>query len=144
MQDHVTVVDWLAAGHERIAIKAPDHLAHLEALISALGPNARVIELLRDFDTCMRSYSRLVVAARSGFSDSVDGGSILREVRETWSGAVGRFQQTVSSAEWNTPTLQIPFQELTGHPLKTLATIYQFMGWGTPSQDEQSVVQASC
>ncbi len=62
---------WLQAAHpeKTLVMKAPDHMLDLDLLLKAV-PNARVIQLNRDPETCTLSLSSLLYSAHGLFTEN--------------------------------------------------------------------------
>lgn len=115
------------AGSQRLVLKAPAHLGHLDALRSSF-PAARIVILQRPIREVLRSFVELVQAARSVYSDSIDPHQIEKE----WS---LRLKMAAEVPAWaraeGERVLYVQFDDLVRAPVATLERLYGWLNWPT-------------
>jgi len=115
------------AGGERLVLKDPTHLIHLETLL-ALHPNARIVHTHRDPREALSSLCSLYAHTRAIFSDAVDPHAIGREI------LAGYWPSALERALALRPRIppgrlaDVRHAELVRDPLGTVARLYRDLG----------------
>ena len=133
---HRQFLQQLQFGREtrRWVLKAPAHLANLEAL-AEVYPDALVIQTHRDPVTTLPSLASLRVAARKAFATGVDPVEVGREVTDYWAGALERSAASRQSSQLR--VLDVDYHALVRRPLETLEGIYHQAELPWSGQDAQ-------
>ncbi len=123
---YASLLAQLYGDQPRLVLKAPAHLARLDAMAEAI-PQTRYVILHRDPAAVDLSFARLVIAARRTYVDDVD----ERAARREWSTRLDRARRSVPS--WAEATshavLHCDFAEVVSEPVSVLARIYAWLGW---------------
>ena len=110
---------------KRLILKAPDHMANLDLLISNI-PNARIIQLHRDPVACVLSLSSLVYSTQSAFSRRIN----PNRLAEVNCNMVKHYLRTNRKLRKNPVVnkmiLDISYEELVQSPLAAVKQIYDF------------------
>jgi Sulfotransferase family len=131
--DHAAIYRWYGsllahqfADASRLVLKAPAHLARLDALADAI-PQARFVILHRDAAAVDVSFARLVIAARRVYAAEVDERGVMRE----WSPRLERARRTMPA--WATTdgdrVLHLEFERIVAEPVAVVEEIYDWSGW---------------
>lgn len=110
----------------RWVLKAPGHLADLDALLAEY-PDAVVIQTHRDPLKTIPSLASLRLNMRSAFARDPDPIQIGAEVSDYWSTALQRSQQVRSSYPAET-FIDVCYDDLTSSPAATLTRVYCQLG----------------
>ena len=113
---------------QRLVVKAPDHMPHLDLLLDAV-PGAHIVQLHRDPTTCVLSLSSLFYATHIALSDRLD----LTQMAQANQAMTAEFLRANRSVRMNPDVnqkvLDINYEDLAHNPLKTLQGIYDHCGW---------------
>jgi hypothetical protein len=117
-----------AALGKRLVLKMPDHMPHLDLLLKAV-PNAHVIQLHREPETCVLSLSSLFYSTHRLFTEHLQPGRLLEantKLIDYYQSGNARIRQ---QAEVNRAILDIEYGDLIADPTSTLKRIYRRFGF---------------
>lgn len=112
---------------QRLALKAPDHMPHLDLLLDVI-PGARVIQLNRDPATCALSLSSLFYSTHIALSERVDPKHMAQANISMMATFLQRNRQTRKDPVVNKMVLDLPFGDLVADPLGTVRLVYDHFG----------------
>jgi hypothetical protein len=117
-----------SAPDQRLVMKAPDHMPHLDLLLDAV-PEAHIVQLHRDPTTCVLSLSSLFYATHIALSERVN----LRLMAEANQAMTAKFLQANRAVRRNPDVdrrvLDINYEDLVNDPEKTVRGIYDHFGF---------------
>jgi hypothetical protein len=122
-------------GGERLVLKDPTHLVHLETVL-ALYPDARIVHTHRDPVEAISSLCSLYAHTRAIFSDAVDPRALGREILE---GYWPRAQERALALRERIPAgrlADVRCAELVRDPLVAVERLYRDLGleWTGPAR----------
>jgi hypothetical protein len=110
---------------KRLVLKAPDHMAHLDLLISNV-PNARIIQLHRDPVECVISLSSLVYSTQSASSRGINPTRLVEVNCRMVKHYLRSNEQLRKNPAISNKILDIQYEELIQSPLAVVKRIYDF------------------
>jgi len=115
-REYLSFLDVLApAWADTIVLKSPFHLPNLSAFRAA-SPDSFIIRLSRDFESCLRSWTSLVLAARTPFvRHSIVESAVQDEWTDFWRSAL-------RSAVGDAHSFHIPYGDLERDPIGCLTS----------------------
>ncbi len=119
----VDLLRWIAAPtpDQRLVLKTPDHLGHLD-LLHALLPRAVFVRTHRDPARCVVSYASLSATMHGVSVGRVDRPALGRTSLDIWSTHAAR------AARSSVPVIDVSFEGLVADPLATVERIHADAG----------------
>ncbi|MFW5714222.1 MAG: sulfotransferase family protein [Brevefilum sp.] len=112
---------------QRLVLKAPDHMPHLDLLLEAI-PGARIVQLHRDPATCVLSLSSLFYSTHIALSERVQP-RILAETHQTMmANAIRANRKVRENPSVNQYVLDIEYEDFLNDPAGTVHEIYTHFG----------------
>lgn len=112
---------------ERWVLKAPNHLLHLETLLSVF-PGTHVVHTHRDPLQSIPSVASLIHTLWSIYSDVADPKTVGRVWNERMMRALDNTQR-VRSSHPHAQFMDVGFDAIVQKPLSVMQRIYEFIGW---------------
>lgn len=125
------LVRWLQAQYpdRQLILKAPDHLGNLDLLLEAV-PNANIIQLQRDPETCTLSLSSLLYSSHKLFTSELNP-ALIHDINQLLTKSALEMSEGIHERLGNKATswISLPLNQLAEDPLTTLRDIYHTLNW---------------
>lgn len=121
---------------KRWLLKSPIHTQSIDSLLQVF-PDAKIIQLERDFEEVLGSICSLSAGFRCMVGDRIDGRAIGREVRKFLVRDTERSQKIL--AEHPEIVLKIHYRQFIDHPVATIQEIFEFVDAEFSSEAEDRI-----
>ena len=112
---------------QRLALKAPDHMPHLDQLLAAI-PNARIIQLHRDPAACALSLSSLFYSTHIALSERVDPRRLAEANLAMMADFIKANRRARQDPAVDQMVVDIDYEDLVSDPQQTVQEIYDHFG----------------
>lgn len=128
-QDYARLLAAYQAGYpsQRLVLKAPDHMPHLDLLLHAL-PGAHIVQLHRDPADCVISLSSLFYSTHIALSDNVQPRHLARANQEMMAYFLQANRKARQNQAVNRSVLDLSFEALIDDPFGAIQRIYENFG----------------
>ncbi len=121
-----------AAPGKRLVLKMPEHMPHLDLLLKAI-PNAQIIQLHRDPETCALSLSSLLYSAHWLFTEELHPSRILEENTMLIDYYLKGNEKVRQDQAINQAVVDVAFGDFIDNPVDGVLKVYQ--KFGSPVDD---------
>jgi len=122
--EHALLLRWFQAAEpdKTLVMKAPDHMPDLDKLLAAV-PNARVIRLQRDHETCALSLSSLLYTSHALMTADLEPQRLLAANQALIAHYLDRGDPVHSQS---LPLMDVAYSTFVSDPLGVTQSIYEF------------------
>ncbi len=128
-REYTLLLQALQAGApgQRLALKAPDHMPHLDQLLASV-PEARIVQLHRDPATCALSLSSLFYSTQIALSERVNPRRIAEVNLAMMAGFIETNKKARQDPAVDRQVLDLEYEGLVRAPYRAIQTIYDHFG----------------